>query len=185
MAGKYVLKAAKGGQLFQVNVPSNWTGVASNNAVKFVPQNALGDYQGQSVFTHGVELGVARAASRDLSESTDAFVNALLRGNPGMRVTGQPQAVRISQRSGIGTVLVGRSALNQTERVGVYTTLLADGSLFYYLTVVPDADAQIDDATPRADLPRCINRRRHRVRRTGRCRAAAGARSAAPSGHWG
>ena len=136
-------KAAKGGQLFQVNVPSNWTGVASNNAVKFVPQNALGDYQGQSVFTHGVELGVAQAASRDLSESTDAFVNALLRGNPGMRVTGQPQAVRISQRSGIGTVLVGRSALNQTERVGVYTTLLANGSLFYYLTVVPDADAQI------------------------------------------
>ena len=33
--------------------------------------------------------------------------------------------------------LVGRSALDQVERVGVYTTLLADGSLFYYLTVVP------------------------------------------------
>ncbi|MFN7976562.1 MAG: M48 family metallopeptidase [Vicinamibacterales bacterium] len=136
-------KSAKGGQLFQVNVPSNWSGVSGNNAVKFVPQNALGDYKGQSVFTHGVELGVARAASRDLSESTAAFVNALLRGNPGMRVNGEPQAVRISQRSGLGTTLVGRSALDQVERVGVYTTLLADGSLFYYLTVVPDADAQI------------------------------------------
>lgn len=136
-------KSAKGGQLFQVNVPANWNGVSGNNAVKFVPQNALGDYKGQSVFTHGVELGVARAASRDLSESTSAFVNALLRGNPGMRVNGEPQAVRISQRSGLGTTLVGRSALDQVERVGVYTTLLADGSLFYYLTVVPDADAQI------------------------------------------
>jgi Zn-dependent protease with chaperone function len=136
-------KTARGGQLFQVSVPANWTGVNGNNAVKFVPQNALGDYQGQSVFTHGVELGVARAASRDLDESTDAFVNAIMRGNPGMRVSGTRQSVRISQRQGIGTSLVGRSALNQVERVGVYTTFLSDGSLFYYLTVVPDADSDV------------------------------------------
>jgi hypothetical protein len=134
-------KTAKGGQLFQVSVPSNWTGVSANNSVKFVPQNGLGDYQGQSVFTHGVELGVARASSRTLSEATDTFVNAVLQGNPGMRVAGAQQQVRISQRAGIATPLVGRSALNQTERVGIYTTLLTDGSLFYYLTVVPENDA--------------------------------------------
>ena len=50
---------------------------------------------------------------------------------------------RISQRAGIGTVLTGRSALNQGERVGVYTTFLADGNLFYYLTVVPERDAEV------------------------------------------
>jgi hypothetical protein len=138
-------KTARGGQLFQVSVPSNWIGVDDTNAVKFVPQNGLGDYRGQSVFTHGVELGVARAASRDLSESTDAFVNAILRGNPGMRVSGSQRSVRISQRSALGTELVGRSALNETERVGVYTTLLRDGSLFYYLTVVPEDDAATYD----------------------------------------
>ncbi len=136
-------KTARGGQLFQVSVPTNWTGVNGNNAVKFVPENGLGDYQGQSVFTHGVELGVARAASRDLSESTAAFISSIVRGNPGMRVSGGQQSVRIAQRSGVGTVLVGRSALGQDERVGVYTTLLADGSLFYYLTVVPQDDASI------------------------------------------
>ena len=138
-AGQY--KTAKGGQLFQVSVPSNWTGVSANNSVKFVPQNGLGDYQGQSVFTHGVELGVARASSRDLTDATNTFVNAVLQGNPGMRVAGAQQQVRISQRAGIGTSLLGRSALNQTERVGLYTTLLNDGSLFYYLTVVPEHDA--------------------------------------------
>jgi hypothetical protein len=136
-------KTARGGQLFQVSVPSNWVGINGNNAVKFVPQNAYGPYKGESVFTHGVELGVARAASRDLSESTDAFINTIVRGNPGMRVSGSQQPVRISQHAGIGTLLVGRSALGQTERVGVYTTLLADGSLFYYLTVSPQDDAQI------------------------------------------
>ena len=39
-------------------------------------------------------------------------------------------------------MLVGRSALNETERVGVYTTMLADGNLFYYLTVVPQDEAE-------------------------------------------
>lgn len=134
-------KTAKGGELFQVSVPSNWRDVSANNSVKFVPQNGLGDYQGQSVFTHGVELGVARASSRTLSDATNTFVNAVLQGNPGMRVAGAQQQVRISQRAGIATALVGRSALNQTERVGLYTTLLSDGNLFYYLTVVPENDA--------------------------------------------
>jgi Zn-dependent protease with chaperone function len=138
-------RTARGGQLFQVSVPSNWTAVNDENSVKFVPQNALGEYRGQSVFTHGVELGVARAASRDLEESTETFVNAILRSNPGMRVAGSQRSVRISQRQGIGTVLVGRSALNETERVGVYTTLLRDGNLFYYLTVVPEDQAATYD----------------------------------------
>ena len=133
-------KTARGGQLFQVSVPANWTGVNGDNAIKFVAENGLGDYQGQSVFTHGVELGVTRASSRNLTTATDAFVNAIVSSNPGLRVSRDPQAVRISQRSGLGTGLVGRSATGDTERVGVYTTLLADGSLFYYLTVVPERD---------------------------------------------
>jgi beta-barrel assembly-enhancing protease len=134
-------KTARGGQLFQVSVPANWTGVNGDNAVKFVAENGLGDYQGQSVFTHGVELGVTRASSRNLTAATEAFVNAIVSSNPGLRVTRDPQSVRISQRSALGTGLAGRSALGETERVGVYTTLLADGSLFYYLTVVPERDA--------------------------------------------
>ena len=58
-----------------------------------------------------------------------------------MRQVGESVAVELSNRSGIGTPLVGRSALGGSERVGVYTTLLADGNLFYYLTVVPEDEA--------------------------------------------
>jgi hypothetical protein len=50
-------KTARGGNLFQVNVPSNWTPVSSNNSVKFVPQNGYGQYQGQTVLTHGRRAG--------------------------------------------------------------------------------------------------------------------------------
>ena len=97
--------------------------------------------RGQTVLTHGVELGVARASSRDLREATDSLVRAFVQSNPDMRQVGESVAVRMSNRSAIGTPLVGRSALGGSERVGVYTTLLADGNLFYYLTVVPEDDA--------------------------------------------
>jgi len=135
-------RTVQGGRLFQASVPNNWTPVASTNAVKYVPENGYGDFRGQTVLTHGVEIGVARASSRDLGEATETLIQSFLQGNPGMRVVGNSATVRLSGRTGLGTPLIGRSALGGDERVGVYTTFLADGNLFYYATVVPDREAQ-------------------------------------------
>jgi hypothetical protein len=134
-------RRVSGGRLFEVTVPTNWTPVTSNNSVKYVPQNGYGELRGQTVLTHGVELGVTRASSRDLRQATETLIGAFIQGNPDMRVAGSSTTVQISGRSGIGTPLIGRSALGGNERVGVYTTLLADGNLFYYLTVVPEREA--------------------------------------------
>ncbi len=134
-------RTLKGGKLFDVAVPVNWTPVAANSSVKYVPQNGYGELKGETVLTHGVELGVARASSRDLRQATETLVGAFLQGNPGMRTAGSSTSVTISNRAGMGTPLIGRSALGGDERVGVYTTLLADGNLFYYLTVVPEREA--------------------------------------------
>jgi Zn-dependent protease with chaperone function len=140
-------KTARGGNLFQVNVPSNWTAVSSNNSVKYVPQNGYGEYQGQVVLTHGVELGVARGSSRDLRAATDSLIQSFLRGNPDMREAGRASDVRLSNRTGIVTPLQGRSAVGGTELVDLYTTLLADGNVFYYVTVVPESDARVFNDT--------------------------------------
>jgi Zn-dependent protease with chaperone function len=134
-------RTVQGGQLFTVSVPSNWQAVATNNSVKYVPQNAYGDYQGQSTLTHGVELGVTRATSRDLYESTQALIDSFVRGNNGMRVAGQEENFTLSGRNAIVTPLEGRSALGGVERVDVHTTMLNNGDLFYVLTVVPDREA--------------------------------------------
>ena len=134
-------RTVQGGQLFTVSVPSNWQAVATNNSVKYVPQNAYGDYQGQSTLTHGVELGVTRATSRDLYESTQALIDSFVRGNNGMRVAGREENFTLSGRNAIVTPLEGRSALGGVERVDVHTTLLNNGDLFYVLTVVPDREA--------------------------------------------
>ena len=83
-------RTVQGGNLFEVAVPQNWQAVSSTNAIKFVPQNGYGDVNGgQTVFTHGVELGVARATSRDLTDATRTLVANFARSNPDLRQTAE------------------------------------------------------------------------------------------------
>jgi hypothetical protein len=135
-------RTMRGGRLFQVSVPANWSAISANNSVKYVPRNGYGAARGQTVLTHGVELGVARASSRDLRQATDTLVQAFVQSNPDLRRQGTQSTTRISNRTALATPLVGRSAVGGNERVGVYTTFLADGNLFYYLTVVPEREQQ-------------------------------------------
>ena len=50
-----------------VSVPDNWREIPSGEAVTFAPRGGYGNYNGQSVFTHGIELGVThrRGGYRD------------------------------------------------------------------------------------------------------------------------
>jgi hypothetical protein len=127
--------------IFRGAVPNNWQGLQASNSVKFVPQNAYGEYKGETVFTHGVEFGVARGSSSNVQQATNDWLQAVAKSNPNLRLAGQQSAVKLSQRSGIATPLVNPSPLGGSERINVYTALLADGNLFYYLTVVPDGEA--------------------------------------------
>jgi beta-barrel assembly-enhancing protease len=135
-------RTVQGGTVFDASVPQNWQAVSSTNAVKFVPKNGYGVVEGgQTIFTHGVELGIARAASRDLRDATRTLVANFAKSNPDLRQTSDPRDVRLSQRNGLAMSLVNRSHLGGTERVGIYTTFLADGNLFYVATIVPDEEA--------------------------------------------
>jgi Zn-dependent protease with chaperone function len=138
-SGQY--RNINGGGVFRASVPSNWTGLSSSSSIKAIPQNAYGDLNGQTVFTHGVEFGVAKAASRDLQEATNAWLNAIGRENPNLRRAGDPRVVRMSQRTALATPLVNPSPLGGMEVINVYTAFLSDGNLFYYLTLVPEKEA--------------------------------------------
>jgi Zn-dependent protease with chaperone function len=131
-----------GGKIFQASVPSNWTAVPSNSSIKVVPQNGYGQLNGQTIFSHGVEFGVVKASSRDLQEATNTWLKAVAQGNPELKLGGQQQAIKMSQRTALATPLVNPSPLGGTEHIGLYTTFLADGNLFFYLTVAPEQDAQ-------------------------------------------
>jgi Zn-dependent protease with chaperone function len=134
-------KDIAGGKVFEASVPSNWTAVPSKSSIKVVPQNGYGPLKGETVFSHGVEFGVTKAATRNLQEATNTWLKAVAQANPELRLAGEQQAIKMSQRSAIATPLANPSPLGGQERIGLYTTFLADGTLFYYLTVVPDKEA--------------------------------------------
>jgi Zn-dependent protease with chaperone function len=134
-------RTIKAGTVFEAAIPSNWTAQASKNTIRVVPENGSGQTaSGQDVFTHGIEFGVVPGGSRDLQQATTAFLRAVAQGNPGLQMTGPQQTVQLSNRVAIGTPLVNPSPLGGQERIALYTAFLADGSLFYYLTVAPEND---------------------------------------------
>ena len=131
------------GNLFRISVPDNWREVATSASVKFVPDGAYGQVQGQTIFTHGVELGFTRNEIHSLQEATQEFIDGLAQSNPSLRATGGLQNTNLSGRNGLVATLSNVSEVtSRGETVTVFTTLLRDGNLFYCIAVAPQDEYQ-------------------------------------------
>ena len=95
-------ESISGGGIFQASVPSNWTSVSSASRSRWCPQNGYGELNGQTVFTHGVEFGIAKAASRDLREATNTWLEAVAQGNPSCSSRANSRSCKMSQRTALG-----------------------------------------------------------------------------------
>jgi Zn-dependent protease with chaperone function len=127
-----------GGNLFRIAVPSNWRELRGDNSVTFAPDGGYGDYQGRSVFTHGLQVGVEGSNARNLRTATNQLIQGLSQSNPQIRQAGGYSNVRIGNRSGLATVLTNVSdATGQPERIALYTTQMNDGRLFFVVGVAP------------------------------------------------
>ena len=127
------------GNVFRVSVPSNWRPVEGSSAVTYAPDGAFGSVRGQSVFTHGVELGIAGYEGRDLRSASEALVDSLSRGNPNMRTNGRFLRTTLGNQNGLVITLDNVSDVTRrNETVEVRTTQLRDGRLFYAIAVVPE-----------------------------------------------
>jgi hypothetical protein len=132
-----------GGNLFKVDVPDNWREMPSENSVWFVPEGAAGQIQGQTVFTHAVNVGVTKAQSQDLRQATDQFIQSLSQNNQNLRQTGNYQRAALGGRDGLVASLSNVSeATGGPEVVSLRTTLLRSGDLFYVIALAPKDDYQ-------------------------------------------
>ena len=126
------------GNLFRVSVPSNWRELPASTTVTFAPEGAYGNHQGQSVFTHGLQIGVDQNESHDLRTATNELVQALAQSNPQIRQAGNYSNVNFAGRRGLAVVLSNVSDVTgEQERIALYTAQLQDGSLFYIVGVAP------------------------------------------------
>lgn len=129
----------EGGQ-FRVSVPANWRELSGgNNAVTFAPDGGYGTANGQTVFTHGIEIGEARNEAHDLQRATDELIDSLARGNPQLgRPSGYDRAT-IDGRPALRTTLSNVSeATGARETIELFTTERPDGSLLYAIGVAPE-----------------------------------------------
>jgi hypothetical protein len=126
------------GDIFQISVPSNWRELADSNSVTFAPTGAYGDYNGSSVFTHGIQLGLQRNETHDLRTATDELVNSLAQGNPRLSPPSGYRNTTIDGQRGLQTTLDNVSDVTgRDEVIQLMTTQTRDGNLFYAVAVAP------------------------------------------------
>ena len=131
------------GNLFSIAVPENWRELPSGDTVTFAPEGAYGELQGNFVFTHGTQVGIARVNGRNLRQATDEYIYSLSQGNGNLRRYSGYQRETVAGREALSIVLTNPSeATGQTELVTIYTTQLRNGNLLYVIAVAPQREYQ-------------------------------------------
>jgi hypothetical protein len=134
-----------------VSVPANWRELQSQSSVTFAPEGAYGQYNGSNVFTHGVEIGIARNETHDLLTAADELIQSLRRGNAQMGQPSNYRSISIGNRPGLTSTVPNVSeATGARETIEMFAALMRDGNLLYVLAVAPaNVFDQYEDAFQR------------------------------------
>ena len=131
------------GDFLRIAVPSNWREIGGGSTVTYAPEGGYHQADnGQSAFTHGLEVGVTRAEG-NLQQQTDQLLQTFARGNPQLRRDGGYSRTTIGGRQGLTTMLRNVSEVTgQTEAVNLSTVQLRDGSVLFLIGVAPADEAR-------------------------------------------
>jgi predicted Zn-dependent protease len=134
---------------FAVQVPENWDALnAGNSELIFSPKGAYGKYKGNMVVTHGIFIGARNVSQSDLRSATEAFIQQQIQSNPDFQVKRAPQQVDFGGKEGYFAAVAGPSAINGVVEVDrTYTTVTADGRMFYVITIAPEDEANAYNPT--------------------------------------
>src|SRR6266404_1949349 len=125
----------------RLRVPDNWREMSEQESVWYPPSGGYGSANGQAVFTHGINIGVAQSNSSNLQQATNDFLNTLQQGSENLRARGGYQRTYVGNRNGLLISLSNTNeATGQPEVVNVVTTQLRNGELLYIISVAPESD---------------------------------------------
>ena len=137
-SGRY--QALSVGNFMQVSIPNNWRQVSDAQGVTFAPEGAYyRGRDGQTGFTHGVQMGVIRNEAHSAEEAMEEMLDSLLRSNAQLRRdNGGFNREIISGRQALSTSLRNVSEVTgEPEVVNLTTVPLSDGNLLYLIAVTP------------------------------------------------
>jgi len=131
------------GDFLRISVPANWEQMKAGSTVMFVPDGGYvrGD-NGQSAFTHGIEIGVTRGDG-NLQQQTEQLLKGFAQSNPQLRRQGGYSRANIGGRQGLTATLSNVSEVTgDSEAVNVSTVQLSDGSVLFMIGVAPADQAR-------------------------------------------
>lgn len=133
------------GNFIRMQVPANWRQLnTGGGTITYAPQGGYVQTQdGQSAFTHGLELGVVQGNGGSLQQNTDQLLQIFARANPDLRKQSGYSRANIDGRQGLTTTLSNVSEVTgEREAINLSTVQLSDGSMLFLLGVAPSTDAQ-------------------------------------------
>jgi beta-barrel assembly-enhancing protease len=133
------------GDFVRLSVPANWRqSTSGGGTVTYAPQGGhVRGENGQTAFTHGLELGVMQTDGGTLQQNTEQLLQLFSRSNPELRRQGGYSRTSIGGRQGLTTTLSNVSEVTgEREAVNVSTVQLSDGSVMFLLGVAPADEAQ-------------------------------------------
>jgi hypothetical protein len=136
------------GDFLRVTVPANWNEISEKGGVTYAPEGGFfrGD-NGQTAFTHGVQIGVMQGGSGNLQRDTEQLLQNFAQGNPQLRRQSSFTRERIGGRNGLTTRLSNVSDVTgAAETVLLSTVYLQDNNMLYIVGVAPATDAKAYDA---------------------------------------
>ena len=126
----------------RVSVPANWEQVSTGGGVTYAPDGGFVQGDGQTAFTHGVEVGVVKGGTGNLQRDTQQVLQNFARSNPELQRAGTTRRVSMGGRQGLSTPLVNTSDVTgQREYVNLATAQLRNGDILYVIGVAPQPEA--------------------------------------------
>ncbi len=129
---------------YALRVPDNWEGLGGGDESTYIfaPRGAYGNLRGSTMVTHGIFVGALESDQSDLRSATIDFIQRQIESNADFRVARPPQQIDFGGQEGYVSAVSGPSAINGVREIDVtYTTVLADGRMFYIITIAPEDEA--------------------------------------------
>jgi len=123
---------------YTVAIPDNWRNFSSEDAMIVAPEGGYKITSGKPEVTHGALLGITQVGITDLKEANERFLEIVLKGNSYLAKKEASIASSINERPALATTLSGNGREGNVESVTIHTAVLANGKLFYVITVVPE-----------------------------------------------
>jgi hypothetical protein len=131
---------------YTLKYPDNWKKYADSNGsnVTFAPEGGVvDDGSGHGALAYGLIVDVAQAKGdpndwNALNSGTQQVLQNLQQANPKMKISRQPERVRLNGHPGLSTYLSNDSPVGGQETDWVISTLRPDG-LVYFVCVAPQA----------------------------------------------